>query len=66
MENAAVKPRIQSTDGLCRVQVEVIMPRVYVHTERSVVTSREPPLQRHILIMDIKHDSAWNVCSGAW
>ena len=26
--------------GLCRVQVEVIMPRVYVHTERSVVTSK--------------------------
>jgi hypothetical protein len=28
--------------ALCRVQdqVEVIMPRVYVHTERSVVTSK--------------------------
>jgi hypothetical protein len=33
---------MQWTDGLCRVQdqVEVIMPRVYVHTERSVVTSK--------------------------
>lgn len=48
VENAAVRPRVQWTGGLRRVQVEVIMPRVYVHTERWVVTSKAT-LQRHIL-----------------
>lgn len=39
MENAAVRPQVQWAGGLCRVQVEV-MPRVYVHTEPQVVTSK--------------------------